>query len=163
MRHLRGDASDAASLAILLRSDYTSCNPRYSFRRATALINKRTELGSYAMASERHTTSTPQASRYGRRISAQLFAFAQLLLGGFGFLGVFLYLADDRSNPSRYQSLFVPAWAFIFAIPLLIISALLYRNCRDQMMPLERWVFNFGCSLPLVAFAIAILVSAVGW
>lgn len=115
------------------------------------------------MTSAQDATSPLQSPSSGSRILTQLLALAQLLLGGFGFLGIFSYLTDDRSNLSRYQHLFAPAWAFIFAIPLLIISALLYRRFRARMMPVERWVFNIGCALPLVALGTAIAVSAVGW
>lgn len=115
------------------------------------------------MASDRTQRRHCDHLSFGSRILAHLFAFAQLLLGGLGFLGVFSYLADDHSNPSRYQFLFVPAWAFIFALPLLVIAAVLYRRCRNQMMPLEQWAFNIGCALPLVALGTAIAVSAAGF
>lgn len=115
------------------------------------------------MESDRDITLPSPTPGYGSRIGAQLIAVAQLMLGGTGLLGVLSYLADDRSNPSRYQYLFVPAWAFVFAIPLLIVSALLCRRCWIQMTSLERWALTIGCALPIVALGTAIAVSTAGW
>lgn len=97
------------------------------------------------------------------RTVTQVLACVQGLLAGLGFLGVFAYLTEDRRNPSRYQFLFVPAWTFLLALPLLIISAILYRRCRAQMTSVERWVFIIGCALPLVVIGTVIVVSGVGW
>ncbi len=88
---------------------------------------------------------------------------AQAFLGMFGFYGVFLYLAEPTSNNSRYQLLFLPFWGFLFALPLLIVSALLYRKCHAEMSPPERWAFNIGCLLPIAGFASAVSFSLLGW
>ncbi len=88
---------------------------------------------------------------------------AQAFLGVFGFLGVFLYLAEPMSNGSRYQVLFIPLWCFLFALPLLILAALFYRKCKAELSALERWVFNIGCLLPIAASASAVALSWLGW
>lgn len=87
----------------------------------------------------------------------------QALLGVLGFYGVYLYLVEPTSNNSRYQCLFIPVWCFLFALPLLIIAAVLYRRGNVTMSLLERWVFNIGCLLPIAAFGFSISVSLLGW
>jgi hypothetical protein len=82
--------------------------------------------------------------------------FAQALLGGVGFAGIACYFAEPATNNSRHQLLFVPVWRFIYAVPLLIVSALVYRRFRTRMSRLGRWIFNTGCLLPIVALAIAV-------
>ena len=88
---------------------------------------------------------------------------AQALLGAFGFFGIFSYLAEPTSNGSRYQALFLTLWCFLFALPLLILAAVLCRRCKVEMSSLERWVFNIGCLLPLAAFASAVALPWLGW
>jgi len=88
---------------------------------------------------------------------------AQAFLGAFGFHGVFLYLVEPTSNNSRYQFLFIPIWSCLLALPLLIISALIYRKCKTEFPSLERWVFNIGCLLPVAAGGVAVSLSLLGW
>jgi cytochrome c biogenesis protein CcdA len=88
-----------------------------------------------------------------------LLGFTQLLFGAFGFFGVYLYLVDSNENPSRYQALFIPVYSFIFAVPILLLSALLYRRCKSEMRVAERWLFNIGCAIPLVALAVAMAIG----
>lgn len=115
------------------------------------------------MPSDQHKALTSRTPVSGRRILVLVFAFVQLLLGLFGLFGVFSYLADNAANPSRYQFLFVPAWTFILAVPLLIISVILYRGCGREMVSMERWLLNIACGLPLFIFAAVILVSVAGF
>lgn len=86
---------------------------------------------------------------------------AQAGLGAFGFFCIACYLADSASNYSRYQALFLPLWAFILAVPLLIVSVFLYRRCRTRLTRLDRWVFNIGCVLPIVSFGLAIALPQI--
>ena len=77
--------------------------------------------------------------------------FAQLLLGCFGFLGTYEYIIDSPENLSRYQYLLLPMYMFVFAIPLLVLAAFIYRRCRSDMSRPGRFVFNLGCALPVAS------------
>ncbi len=88
---------------------------------------------------------------------------AQAFLGAIGFFGISLYLAEPTSNGSRYQALFLPAWCFLFALPLLTIAAVLYRRCNIEMSSWERTAFNIGCLLPVAAGSVAVSLSLLGW
>ena len=90
------------------------------------------------------------------RALTNAFGIAQACLGVFGFYGVYQYLVEPAGNNSRYQFLFIPALCCIYSLPLLIISALLYRKCKDDFSAVERWAFNIGCLLPFAALGVAI-------
>jgi hypothetical protein len=85
--------------------------------------------------------------------------FLQTALGVLGFVGVASYLAEAATNPSRYQFLLLPLWCFLFAVPLLIVSALLYRKAAAQITRLQRWCFTAACVLPICSFATAIAAN----
>jgi hypothetical protein len=87
-----------------------------------------------------------------------LLGFLQLLLGAYGLWGIYLYAVEPTTNHSRYQFLYAPAWTFVFALPLLLIAAFLYRKAKAEMTTLERYLFNVGCALPLIALAAAISI-----
>lgn len=95
----------------------------------------------------------------GLRSLLVLLGFAQLLLGAFGLFGFYQYFVEPVENVYRYQLIFIPYMAFALAVPLLIISAPLYRRCRRSMTSTERWVVNVGCLLPLLALAAAMTQS----
>jgi hypothetical protein len=94
----------------------------------------------------------------GLRITTIALGVIQFLFGIVGFRGVYSYLVESLENPSRYQFLYIPAWMFIFSIPLLIASALAYRQCSREMFRAERVLLNIGFSLPLLALICAMLV-----
>lgn len=101
--------------------------------------------------------SAKLSASLGVRNLITLLSFAQLLLGEFGFYGLYKYFEEPVSNASRYQFLFIPYMNFMCAISLLIATALLYRRWWSSMTATERWIVNLGCLLPLLAIAGAIL------
>jgi len=96
------------------------------------------------------------SSRF-RRGFVDLLAFLQLLLGILGCFGIYSYLMEPVENSSRYQLLFIPVWCWIFSLPLLLITAFLYRRCKSELTSLERWLVNVGCALPLLVFVAAVM------
>lgn len=90
-------------------------------------------------------------------------ACLQLLLGAFGFFGVFCFLIEPLENTSRGQLLTVPVYTFLVAVPLLIVSAIFYRRCKLEMTMAERWLFKIGCALPILALAVALSIGVCPW
>lgn len=92
------------------------------------------------------------------RLTTLILGVIQFLLGSVGFWGVYLYLVEPTENQSRYQFLYMPAWMYIFSIPLLIVSAIVYRKCSQEMRGIERLLLIIGFALPLLSLLCAMLV-----
>lgn len=84
-----------------------------------------------------------------------ILASIQLMIGSFGMLGVVSYATGAAENPSRYQSLFVPLFMFVLSVPILILSASVYRRARPHMKASDKLWFNTCSLVPILALIAA--------
>ena len=93
------------------------------------------------------------------RVAADVFGIVQLLFGGLGFFGIYQWLTAPKDNPERYELLFVPIAAFLCSVPLLAVCAYAYRKCNSEFVPLEKWIINVGCTLPILGVVIVVCLE----
>lgn len=94
------------------------------------------------------------------RVGVHAFGLIHLFAGGLSLSCLFSYLRDTDSNPSRYQLLQGPFILWAMLLPVLLVSAFVYRHGSAEMSGWERASFGVCVLLPTIAILLVPVVTA---
>ncbi|TWT79677.1 hypothetical protein CA13_10830 [Planctomycetes bacterium CA13] len=98
------------------------------------------------------------------RLLVWVFRMLSLLLAPLGLLsilGAITLLTGDTDNPELYEVMIAPVMACGISIPILLVSAFVYRKCLPSISLHDRLWFNGWALLPWAGLGLSIIASMI--